>query len=59
MIDSNQYNRISRALPILERADSQLAREFQQATSIARIPAGRDIFVEGDRVDGIALLLSV
>lgn len=58
MIDSNQYNRISRVLPFLGRADSQLAREFQQAATLARIPAGRDIFVEGDRVDGIALLLS-
>jgi len=58
MIDSNQYNHIRRALPILGRADSQLAREFQQAATIARIPAGRDIFVEGDRVDAIALMLS-
>jgi len=58
MIDLNQYNRISRALPILARADSQLAHEFQQAASLARIPAGRDIFVEGDRVDAIALMLS-
>ncbi len=58
MIDPNQYNRISRSLPILARADSQLVREFQQAVSLAHIPAGRDIFVEGDRVDGIALLLS-
>lgn len=58
MIDPNQYNRISRSLPILARADSQLVREFQQAVSLAHTPAGRDIFVEGDRVDGIALLLS-
>jgi CRP/FNR family transcriptional regulator len=58
MIDLNQYNRISRALPILARADSQLAHEFQQAASLAHIPAGRDIFVEGDRVDAIALMLS-
>jgi CRP/FNR family transcriptional regulator, anaerobic regulatory protein len=58
MIDPNQYNRIKRILPILGHSDSQWAREFQQAASLARIPAGRDIFVEGDRVDGIALLIS-
>lgn len=58
MIDLNQYNRITRALPILGRADSQLAREFQQAAFLARIPAGRDVFVKGDHVDGIALWLS-
>jgi len=58
MIDPNQYNRISSSLPFLVRADSQLVRELQQAASLVRIPAGRDIFVEGDRVDGIALLIS-
>jgi CRP/FNR family transcriptional regulator len=58
MIDPNQYNRINQSLPILRSADPQLVREFQQAASLARIPAGRDIFVEGDHVDAIALLLS-
>jgi CRP/FNR family transcriptional regulator len=58
MIDSKEYARIARALPILERADPQMTREFQQSAFFARIPKGRDVFVEGDRVDGIALLLS-
>jgi CRP/FNR family transcriptional regulator, anaerobic regulatory protein len=58
MIDLNQYNRIKLILPILGRSNSQLMHEFQQAASLARIPAGRDIFVEGDRVNGIALLIS-
>jgi CRP/FNR family transcriptional regulator len=58
MIDSKEYNRILRALPILERADPQMTREFQQSAFFARIPKGRDVFVEGDRVDGIPLLLS-
>jgi CRP/FNR family transcriptional regulator, anaerobic regulatory protein len=43
---------------VLQRADSQLVREFQQHASFARIPAGRDVFVEGDRADAIALLIS-
>jgi CRP/FNR family transcriptional regulator len=58
MIDRAQYDRISRALPILQRADPQLVREFQQEAFFTRIPAGKDVFVEGDRVDGIALLVS-
>jgi len=58
MIDQEIFTRIARALPLLKRADSQLAREFMQAAFFARIPAGRDVFVEGDRTDAIALLLS-
>jgi CRP/FNR family transcriptional regulator len=58
MIEQEQYQRISRALPILQRADANLVREFQQTAFFAKIPAGRDVFVEGDRVDAIALLVS-
>lgn len=58
MIDQAQYHRIARVLPILQNADPQLVREFQQLAFFARIPAGKDVFVEGDRADAIALLLS-
>lgn len=58
MINPEQYNRVARALPILQHADPHLVREFQQTTFFARIPAGKDVFVEGDRADAIALLLS-
>lgn len=58
MIDQNQAKRISLALPILQRADAQLVREFQQAAYLARIPAGHDVFLEGDHVEAIALLIS-
>lgn len=58
MITPEQFQRIARALPILHDPDPQLAREFQQAAFYARIPAGRDVFIEGDRADSIALLLS-
>ncbi len=57
MITQEHYNRIARALPILQRADPQLVREFQQAAFFARIPAGKDVFAEGDRVEAIALLI--
>ena len=58
MINQEQYSRIALVLPILQRADPQLVREFQQSAFFARIPSGRDVFVEGDRADAIALLIS-
>lgn len=58
MISQEDFNRISRIMPILQQADASLAREFIQTAFNTRIPAGRDVFVEGDRADAIALLLS-
>jgi CRP/FNR family transcriptional regulator len=58
MITSEQFNRLVRVLPVLEHADPGLLREFQREASFARIPVGRDVFVEGDRVEAIALLIS-
>lgn len=58
MLTAEQFNRIVRALPFLQRADEALKRELSRSAQFARIPAGHDVFVEGDRVDGIALLLS-
>jgi CRP/FNR family transcriptional regulator, anaerobic regulatory protein len=43
---------------VLDHAGQGLLLEFQQKTFFARIPAGHDVFVEGDRVDSIALLIS-
>ena len=45
-------------MPVLQGADPELLREFKQAAFYARIPSGRDIFAEGDRIDAIALLIS-
>jgi CRP/FNR family transcriptional regulator len=58
MLSQEQYQKISRALPILKHADPRLVREFQDNAFFARIPAGRDVFIEGDHVDAIALLIS-
>lgn len=58
MIDSAQFDRLSKPLPILQQADVAFVREFQQTAFFARIPAGRDIFLEGDRIEAIALLIS-
>ncbi len=58
MIDQAEFNRITLALPILRGAEPPLVREFEDVASMARIRAGQDIFLEGDRVDSIALLIS-
>jgi CRP/FNR family transcriptional regulator, anaerobic regulatory protein len=58
MLDQDQYERVAHILPILQHADLGLVREFQESTSIVRIPAGRDVFLEGDLVDAIALMIS-
>ncbi len=58
MISTEQYTRILRVLAFLTHADPQFVHEFQQVATFSRIPAGRDVFNEGDLVDGIALLIS-
>jgi CRP/FNR family transcriptional regulator len=58
MINQAQFDRITRALPILQQKNPQLVREFMQAAIFTRIPAGKDVFLEGDRIDAIALLIS-
>ena len=58
MLTPEQFQRIARILPLLQHADPQLVRDFRQAAFFAQIPAGRDVFVEGDRADAIALLIS-
>ena len=58
MLEPAQYDRISQILPFLQTAEASLIREFQDAAFFTRIPEGRDVFVEGDHVDAIALLIS-
>lgn len=58
MLDPEQYQRIIRVLPFLQYAPPELVRSFQRRAFYARIPAGRDVFVEGDTADAIALLIS-
>lgn len=58
MLETEQFNRIVFTLPFLQRADEALKSDLRQMAHFAKIPAGHDVFVDGDRVDGIALLLS-
>jgi CRP/FNR family transcriptional regulator, anaerobic regulatory protein len=58
MIPPESFKRVVQALPILKKADPGLIVAFQQAAFLAHIPAGKDVFYEGDRVEAIALLIS-
>jgi len=58
MIDNEQYKRIPLSMPVLRNADPQLIRDFQKSAYLAKIPVGHDVFLEGDRVEAIALLIS-
>ena len=58
MLDTAQFQRISAILPFLQQAPPDLVRDFQGVSFLARIPAGHDVFLENDRVDAIALLIS-
>src|SRR3990172_2891921 len=42
-MDPQHFDRIARAMPVLQGADPELLREFKQAAFYARIPAGREI----------------
>ena len=57
MINQKQYESLVHALPFLAHAEPNLINEIKQKAFYARIPVGRDVFVEGDRVDSIALLI--
>jgi CRP/FNR family transcriptional regulator, anaerobic regulatory protein len=58
MLEQKYFDQIAEVMPFLKRSNSEIAREFRQAAYYARIPVGRDIFVEGDSVQAIALMLS-
>lgn len=58
MLDMATYERIAKILPVLQRADENLLREFRRAAYSACIPAGKDVFLQGDRASAIPLLIS-
>ena len=58
MIGTSDFDRVLANLPMLRDAAPEVVRAFRQHGFLARIPAGRDVFVEGQQVDAIPLLLS-
>lgn len=58
MIDDQQFERIVQTMPFLRNADRGFLKEFQRSAFLAHIPAGHDVFLEGDPVEAIALLIT-
>lgn len=58
MLTPAEFDRLTHALPFLGRAEADHLRDFKQVAFSVRIPAGKDVFVEGDAANAIALLLS-
>lgn len=58
MVSIEEFNRIKQTLPFLDQADEQLVRSFRGEAYLANLPATKDIYLQGDIVDNIALLLS-
>jgi len=58
MITKKEFLRISKVMPFLERAPASVKNEFIHYGYSADIPAGRDVYVVGDRANAIALLIS-
>jgi CRP/FNR family transcriptional regulator len=57
MLSEAALQRAIHALPVLQRADPRLLDEFRRLAFSTHIEAGQDVFVEGDRVDAIPLLV--
>lgn len=58
LLDSKHLAQISRSILFLSTSSDPLVREFQRIAYYVQIPARREIFWSGDRVDAIALLIS-
>jgi len=58
MISNDEFDRIKKTLPFLDQADKQLLRSFRGEAYLAKLPVNKDIYLQGDIVDNIALLLS-
>lgn len=58
MIEAKDQQRVSDTLPLLSALGDVLRQEFFQKASLARIPSGRDVMAEGDRIEAIPLVLS-
>ena len=58
MLTQQQFARIKHSLPLLNQAGDPLLRDFKNHAYYATIPAGKDVFIEGDEANSIALLIT-
>ena len=56
MISQADFARVSDRLLFMKGAERKLIDEFLLRSHKTRLSAGRDVFVEGDRVEAIALV---
>jgi CRP/FNR family transcriptional regulator len=58
MLEKTHIERIYSVIPFFENSDNPVRRDFVNYAYFVKIPAGKEIFAEGDEVNGIALLIS-
>ena len=58
LISLKDLRRVSSALPMLRIVENELGNDFARHATLARIPTGRDVMVEGDRAEAVPLLIS-
>jgi len=58
MIDTKEFERIARSMVFLQNADPVFLKEFQRSAFLAQIRTGQDVFLEGDQIEAIALIIS-
>jgi len=58
VITAEQFDTVAGQFDFLRRVDAAAAREFQQAVTYARLPAGRRLFAEGDSAQSLALVVA-
>ncbi|HEU0073453.1 MAG TPA: Crp/Fnr family transcriptional regulator [Dehalococcoidia bacterium] len=58
MIEASDQQRVSDTFPFLATLGEVLRQEFFQKATLARLPSGRDVMAEGDRIEAIPLVLS-
>lgn len=58
MITREQFDAVAAQFDFLHRVDAAAAKEFQQAVTYARLPAGKRLFSEGDSAQSLALVVA-
>lgn len=58
MIAANDFIKIIEAIPFLRALDDAFLIELKNRASLVHIPAGKDVFLEGDEIEAIAFLIS-
>ena len=58
MITAEQFDTVAGQFDFLHRADASAVKEFRQAVTHVRLPAGKRLFSEGDSAQSLALVVA-